>query len=242
VRVRSGGYRSTCGCMAHTGRMSRPAGTKALCPPGDRMLLPKKAKNGAQTAGRRPGTTRRAAAAPPRPMQRLMRLATLLFVAAPTCLARVPRTAPRRASAPQALLAGATGPLEGTMPSDFSLPEGRSGVILFDGVCNFCNRWVSFVLDNDPDGLFAFASLQSNAGRELLTKCGRGADDLSTLVVIDSEGFHTQSSAALRVAATLKKPALNALAAVGKPVPMPLRDGFCVLSRIQSRPTSPLLC
>merc|ERR1719163_854764 len=104
------------------------------------------------------------------------------------------------------------------MPADFSLPEGRKGVILFDGVCNFCNRWVSFVLDNDPEGLFAFASLQSDAGRELLAQCGRDPSDLSTFVVIDGEGFHTQSSA------TLEKPALNAVAAVGKPVPTPFRD------------------
>lgn len=25
-------------------------------------------------------------------------------------------------------------------------------VILFDGVCNFCNGWVNFVLDNDKKG------------------------------------------------------------------------------------------
>ena len=111
------------------------------------------------------------------------------------------------------------------MPADFSLPEGRSGVILFDGVCNFCNRWVSFVLDNDPDGLFAFASLQSEVGGELLRQCGRDASDLSTFVVIDSEGFHTQSNAALRVAATLEKPALNALASAASPLPLGLRDG-----------------
>ena len=111
------------------------------------------------------------------------------------------------------------------MPSEFKLPDGRSGVILFDGVCNFCNRWVSFVLDNDPDGLFAFASLQSEAGKDLLQQCGRDASDLSTFVVIDSEGFHTQSSAALRVAATLEKPALNTLATAFTPLPLPLRDG-----------------
>jgi hypothetical protein len=64
-----------------------------------------------------------------------------------------PRASPPRASA-------VTGPLSGPLPDDFSLPGGRS-VILFDGVCNFCNRWVGFVLDNDPDGIFCFASLQA---------------------------------------------------------------------------------
>ena len=102
----------------------------------------------------------------------------------------------------------------------------RAQVILFDGVCNFCNRWVSFVLDNDPDGKFAFASLQSDAGKDLLAKCGRDSSDLSTFVVIDKNGeFYTQSDAALRVAATLEKPALNALATAFTPLPSPLRNG-----------------
>ena len=54
---------------------------------------------------------------------------------------------------------------------------------------------------------------------------GRGSEDLSTFVVIDRTGFHTQSSAALRVAAMLEKPALNAMAAAFTPLPLPVRDG-----------------
>ena len=85
-----------------------------------------------------------------------------------------------------AALSTASGPLSGAMPSTFARPGGRN-VILFDGVCNFCNRWVQFVVDNDQDGNFCFASMQSNAGRQLLTECGRPADDLSTFVLIDEE-------------------------------------------------------
>ena len=43
----------------------------------------------------------------------------------------------------------ATGPLIGKLPPSFSLPRGKN-VILFDGVCNFCNRWVNFVLGERP--------------------------------------------------------------------------------------------
>lgn len=116
-------------------------------------------------------------------------------------------------------------PLRGPLPASVTLPAGRDGVILFDGVCNFCNRWVSFVLDNDPEGYYAFASLQSGAGRDLLAAIGRDPDDLSTFVVIDRDGFYTQSDAALRVGATLKQPALNTLASALTPLPGPLRDG-----------------
>lgn len=116
-----------------------------------------------------------------------------------------------------------TGPLSGKVASGV-VPAGRSGVILFDGVCNFCNRWVSFVLDNDPDGMFAFASLQSPKGSELLQACGRDGSDLSTFVVITEDGFETQSSAALKVGSMLKKPALNVMAAAFVNVPPFVRD------------------
>ena len=43
----------------------------------------------------------------------------------------------------------ATGPLGGKLSPSFSLPRGKN-VILFDGVCNFCNRWVNFVLGERP--------------------------------------------------------------------------------------------
>lgn len=32
-------------------------------------------------------------------------------------------------------------------------------VILFDGVCNFCNAYVNTIIDIDPDAKFRFASL-----------------------------------------------------------------------------------
>ena len=46
----------------------------------------------------------------------------------------------------------------------------------------------------------------------------------ATFVVIDESGFHTQSDAALRVGATLKKPALNVMAGAFTKVPSPLRE------------------
>jgi len=72
---------------------------------------------------------------------------------------------------------GLVGPAAGLMPPNFRLPNGRS-VILFDGVCNFCNRWVQFVIDNDESKMFCFSSMQSPAGAALLAECGRPSDDL----------------------------------------------------------------
>ena len=42
-------------------------------------------------------------------------------------------------------------------------------VIVFDGVCNFCNAFVNFVLDRDSHGLFKFGTLQSSGPRNPAT-------------------------------------------------------------------------
>jgi len=45
--------------------------------------------------------------------------------------------------------------------------EGKS-VILFDGVCNLCNSSINFIIKNDKKKHFLFASLQSDAAKEIL--------------------------------------------------------------------------
>uniref|UniRef100_A0A7S4B4P3 Thiol-disulfide oxidoreductase DCC n=1 Tax=Chrysotila carterae TaxID=13221 RepID=A0A7S4B4P3_CHRCT len=117
------------------------------------------------------------------------------------------------------------GPLSGKAPTLSRLPSGRR-LVLYDGVCNFCNRWVNFVIDNDPKGVFCFASMQSTAGREALAACGRDPNDLSTFMLIDEEGFWTQSTAALRVAQSLQPAVLRGAGTAFEPLPPFFRDGI----------------
>jgi predicted DCC family thiol-disulfide oxidoreductase YuxK len=72
-------------------------------------------------------------------------------------------------------------------------------VILFDGVCNFCNGAVNFVLDQDRKEIFRFASLQSEAGRKLLEEHCLPTDSLGSFILIDKGKAYTRSTAALRV-------------------------------------------
>lgn len=44
------------------------------------------------------------------------------------------------------------------------------GIILFDGVCNFCDSTVQFIIKHDQAGYFQFASPQSEVGQSLLTQ------------------------------------------------------------------------
>ncbi|MCX7783076.1 MAG: thiol-disulfide oxidoreductase DCC family protein [Meiothermus sp.] len=43
-------------------------------------------------------------------------------------------------------------------------------IVLFDGVCNLCNRAVQFIIRHDKSGRFRFASQQSEAGQRLLAQ------------------------------------------------------------------------
>lgn len=86
--------------------------------------------------------------------------------------------------------------------------SAKKDVVLFDGVCNLCNGAVHFILDRDPDERMQFASLQSDAGKELLRTRGfpiPEGDPNSVLLVVD-ERVYDGSGAALRIAARMKWP------------------------------------
>jgi predicted DCC family thiol-disulfide oxidoreductase YuxK len=81
-------------------------------------------------------------------------------------------------------------------------------ILLFDGVCNFCNGAVNFVIDHDHSGRIRFASLQSDVGRELLQRHGLGDLPLSTMVLIDDGRVYLDSEGVLRTAKRLGGPFL----------------------------------
>ena len=78
-----------------------------------------------------------------------------------------------------------------------------SKIILFDGVCNFCNRAVTFVIDHDARELYLFASLQSERGQKYLQKFNLPLNDFDTFILIDGDEFYTSSTAALMVSRDL---------------------------------------
>ena len=77
-------------------------------------------------------------------------------------------------------------------------------IILFDGVCNLCNRSVQYIIKHDPHAKFSFASLQSNVGKQLLKDYGLAENDLNSFVLIQNNRAFTRSAAALLVARQLK--------------------------------------
>jgi len=78
-------------------------------------------------------------------------------------------------------------------------------VILFDGVCNMCNRFVQFVLKRDKNKTFQFASLQSEYGAGLLKHFNLSLANFDTVVVYDGGKIFTQSDAVIKILSNLNE-------------------------------------
>ena len=100
-------------------------------------------------------------------------------------------------------------------------PWPDDDVILYDGVCVFCSRWIRFVAARDTKRHFRFTAIQSGYGTRLAQAFGIDPDDPDTNAVIHSGYAFFKSDAALTV--------LGALPGWGRvrvlrSVPKPLRD------------------
>jgi len=98
----------------------------------------------------------------------------------------------------------------------------KSQIILFDGECNLCNRWVRFVIARDPLGKFRFTSIQSKSGQDLLRKYGLSASDMDSLVLVSFDGYFIRSTAGLRILKELG--GCWKFFYILRMVPLPLRD------------------
>ena len=79
-------------------------------------------------------------------------------------------------------------------------------VLLYDGVCGFCNKSVQMILNNDRRGTLRFAALQSDYGRAVVGR-HRELEGVDSVVFVEraagGERVHVRSEAALKVAAYL---------------------------------------
>lgn len=103
-----------------------------------------------------------------------------------------------------------------------SPPIADQQILLFDGVCNLCNGFVQFVLTRDKNATFAFASLQSELGRQLLQQYRLSAD-LKTVVLVKDDRAYTKSDVPLLVGQALG--GVWAIARLGWLFPKFFRDG-----------------
>ena len=72
-------------------------------------------------------------------------------------------------------------------------------IVIFDGVCNFCNRWVQLIIRYDKKDIFRFTPLQSLIGQQLLAQAGEQKINPESVVLIENGKYYFHSSAALRI-------------------------------------------
>lgn len=102
-----------------------------------------------------------------------------------------------------------------TIPTDKSL-------LFFDGVCNLCSGFVQFVIERDPEAKFRFASLQSEAGQQVLQDMNMSKSELGTVVLLKAGKTYTHSDVALEM--SLELGGLWTLFYVFKIIPKVVRD------------------
>lgn len=89
---------------------------------------------------------------------------------------------------------------------------GSTTLVLYDGVCGLCDRFVQFLLRRDHADALRFAPLQSELGTQLAARHGRDAHDLDTVCVIVHYGDPAKEQMFIRSRAVL-----HAVAALGGP-------------------------
>jgi predicted DCC family thiol-disulfide oxidoreductase YuxK len=114
--------------------------------------------------------------------------------------------------------------------------QANNLIMLYDGVCGFCNKSVQTIIAHDRKGVLKFAPLQSPYGQEILAK--HNLKEIDSVVFVDrssgAEHLSIRSNAALKVANYLG--GWWKLLSVFYIVPRPLRDfGYDLFAKYRYR-------
>ena len=79
--------------------------------------------------------------------------------------------------------------------------EHTKKLILFDGVCNLCNRAVQYIIKRDKNDEFRYASLQSEIGQKLVAERQIDTSEVDSIILIDpGVAYYVKSDAAIEIA------------------------------------------
>lgn len=103
---------------------------------------------------------------------------------------------------------------------DYQL-EDRN-LVVYDGVCNFCNSAVNFIIQRDPQKKFVFTPMQSQLANAVMRQHRLDSQGIDTLLLVKNGQCLVFSSAALEIAKDLSGHWY--LFNVFRLVPAPIRD------------------
>jgi predicted DCC family thiol-disulfide oxidoreductase YuxK len=98
-------------------------------------------------------------------------------------------------------------------------------IVLFDGLCNFCNTTVLKIIKYDKRNQLKFSSLQSEFGKKMLKLHNMEEDDLSTIVFIkNDQDVYKETTAVIEIIKLLEgKPKILLIFRI---MPQKIRDYF----------------
>ena len=95
-------------------------------------------------------------------------------------------------------------------------------VVIFDGKCSFCNRWVDLLLRFDRKDVFRFAARQSETGAAFAAQSGLPPEGVGSIIVVQNGQVLLRSDAVLRLLTLLGLP--FSLMGIFRLIPTALRD------------------
>jgi len=102
------------------------------------------------------------------------------------------------------------------------MEASRHAVVVFDGECAFCNRWVDFLMRFDRRDIFRFTARQSEAGTAFSRQAGLPEGGVGSIIVVDGGQVLLRSTAVLRMLRLLGFP-FSPVAMFGV-IPVRIRD------------------
>ena len=75
-------------------------------------------------------------------------------------------------------------------------------IILYDGLCGFCDKSIQFILKNKPNPSIRLISFQSNLGKQLCQNFN--ITNMDTIILIENDRYYDKSTAILKIAGKLK--------------------------------------
>jgi predicted DCC family thiol-disulfide oxidoreductase YuxK len=71
-------------------------------------------------------------------------------------------------------------------------------LLLYDGVCGLCDRFVQFILRHDKDARMRYATLQGSIGEAIVSR-NPSLQSVDSVILVTPSGVYVRSAAALEV-------------------------------------------
>ena len=102
------------------------------------------------------------------------------------------------------------------------LPTNKK-IVLYDGVCNFCNNSVNYIISKDKKDIFRFVSLQSKLGNDIINYIGLKEKNIDSIVLYQKgNAYYYKSSAAIQILKNFG--GIYSIANILNYIPLSIRD------------------